>query len=92
MGRARFPRRATSACVKLQQLHADKCLLLRGSLAISSVPELIFRVPPCSLLYELFTSAAAVEKGAPLLIACNKMDAPGARTVDAVKAILEEEL
>lgn len=46
----------------------------------------------CSLLYELFTSAAAVDKGAPLLIACNKMDAPGARTVDAVKAILEEEL
>lgn len=46
----------------------------------------------CSLLYELFTSAAAVDKGAPLLIVCNKMDAPGARTIDAVKAILEEEL
>ena len=44
------------------------------------------------ILYELFTSAALVEAGTPLLIACNKMDLAGARAVDAIRAILETEL
>lgn len=43
-------------------------------------------------LYELLTSPAVVDAETPLLIACNKQDVPGARTVDAVKALLETEL
>jgi signal recognition particle receptor subunit beta len=44
------------------------------------------------LLYELLTSPSFVESGTPLLIACNKQDVAGARTVEAVKALLETEL
>ena len=45
-----------------------------------------------SILYELFTNADFSASGVPLLIACNKMDAAAARSVDAVRGILEREL
>lgn len=50
---------------------------------------------PRSLLYDLLTLPALVEARPappPLLLALNKADRPGARTVDTVQAILEAEL
>ena len=51
--------------------------------------------PSRSLLYDLFTLPALVEarpEPPPLLLALNKADRPGARTVDTVQTILEAEL
>jgi len=47
---------------------------------------------PCSLLYELLTNEAFVASATPIMVVCNKMDQPGARSVEAVRGILEEEL
>lgn len=62
----------------------------------SGTPRRCYRalisLDPRSLLYELFTSASATAAATPLLIACNKMDLPQARSVEQIRALLETEL